>query len=85
MALVFMPLSSPSSRRALTYIRAHTRAIQVDVYARGHGLQDIDALITDSHTPFQFDRCHALRTDGAAVAQYHARWSAKPDPVAEST
>jgi hypothetical protein len=24
--------------------------------------------------PFQLDRCHALRTDGAAVAHYYPRW-----------
>ena len=28
-----------------------------------------------SHKPFQLDRCHALRTDGAAVAQYYPRWA----------
>ena len=27
--------------------------------------------------PFQLDRCHALRTDGAAVALYYPRWYAK--------
>ncbi|MBK4734893.1 DUF2889 domain-containing protein [Noviherbaspirillum pedocola] len=25
--------------------------------------------------PFQLDRCHALRTDGAAVAQFYPRWA----------
>lgn len=28
--------------------------------------------------PFQLDRCHALRTDGAAVAEYYPRWAVKP-------
>lgn len=32
------------------------------------------------HKPFQLDRCHALRTDSAAVAQYYPRWVAKADP-----
>lgn len=32
--------------------------------------------------PFQLDRCHALRSDGAAVAQYYPRWA--PTPSAES-
>lgn len=33
----------------------------------------------DQHRkPFQLDRCHALRTDGAAVAEYYPRWSVKP-------
>jgi hypothetical protein len=31
-----------------------------------------------STKPFQLDRCHALRTDGAAVAQYYPRWVVKP-------
>jgi hypothetical protein len=30
-----------------------------------------------SHKPFQLDRCHALRTDGAAVAQYYPHWAVK--------
>jgi hypothetical protein len=25
--------------------------------------------------PFQLDRCHALRSDGAAVAKYYPRWT----------
>jgi hypothetical protein len=29
--------------------------------------------------PFQLDRCHALRIDGAAVAKYYPRWAIKPD------
>jgi hypothetical protein len=28
--------------------------------------------------PFQLNRCHALRVDGPAVAQYYPRWFAKP-------
>jgi hypothetical protein len=42
-ALVFMPLSQPVFRRALK----HTRAIQVEAFARDDGLWDIDAHITD--------------------------------------
>jgi hypothetical protein len=197
-ALVFMPLSPPNSRRALK----HTRAIQIEAYARDDGLWDIDAHITDIKTrdtklasgtrpagqplhnlwlrlsidtqlnvvhaeavsdavpypgycdtigpvyrkliganllkgfrnavntslagvegcthltelahilptaaiqafagevfdtrdgasadqqkqkPFQLDRCHALRSDGAAVAQYYPRWAVKPVPVSESS
>jgi hypothetical protein len=34
--------------------------------------------------PFQLDRCHALRTDGPAVAQFYPRWyRAAPAPGAE--
>lgn len=28
--------------------------------------------------PFQIDRCHAMRADGAAVAQYYPRWAVPP-------
>jgi len=28
--------------------------------------------------PFQLDRCHALRTDGPAVAQFYPRWYREP-------
>jgi hypothetical protein len=28
--------------------------------------------------PFQIDRCHAMRADGAAVAQYYPRWAINP-------
>ncbi|AKU23727.1 DUF2889 domain-containing protein [Massilia sp. MB5] len=31
-----------------------------------------------STQPFQLDRCHALRTDGGAVAQFYPRWAATP-------
>lgn len=41
-----MPLSPPSSRRALK----HTRAIQIEAYARDDGLWDVDAHITDIKT-----------------------------------
>jgi len=29
--------------------------------------------------PFELDNCHALRTDGAAVAIYYPRWAVKPN------
>jgi hypothetical protein len=28
----------------------------------------------DGNPPFQLDRCHALRRDGATVAQFYPRW-----------
>jgi hypothetical protein len=31
-----------------------------------------------SQKPFQLDRCHALQSDGAAVAQFYPRWAVKP-------
>ena len=30
--------------------------------------------------PYQLDRCHALRSDGAAVARFYPRWVAKAPP-----
>jgi hypothetical protein len=36
------------------------------------------------HKPFQLDRCHALRTDGAAVAEFYPRWAVKPARSNES-
>ncbi len=39
---------------------------------------------TDSQKPFQLDQCHALRTDGAVVAQFYPRWVMKSSSPAES-
>lgn len=36
---------------------------------------------SDHEKPFQLDKCHALRTDGAAVAQYYPRWVVKAGPA----
>ena len=38
-----------------------------------------------SHKPFQLDRCHALRSDGEAVAKYYPRWAVKSLAVSESS
>jgi len=35
----------------------------------------------DDAKPWQLDRCHALRTDGPAVAQYYPRWYRAPVPA----
>lgn len=40
--------------------------------------RDGDAADLQNHKPFQLDRCHALRTDGAAVAKYYPRWASMP-------
>lgn len=40
---------------------------------------------SQSQKPFQLDRCHALRTDGAAVAQYYPHWAVKSHAVPESS
>ncbi len=46
-----------------------------------------DGASTDqqSHKPFQLDRCHALRTDGPAVAQYYPRWAIESRAESESS
>jgi hypothetical protein len=33
--------------------------------------------------PFQIDRCHALRSDGAVVRMFYPRWASAPLPTAE--
>jgi hypothetical protein len=35
--------------------------------------------------PFQLDRCHALRTDGPAVAKYYPRWAVELPAGIQST
>jgi Protein of unknown function (DUF2889) len=44
-----------------------------------------DGAAADDQTekPFQLDRCHALRSDGAAVAKYYPRWAVMPAAVSE--
>ncbi len=41
--------------------------------------RDGDDADEQSPKPFQLDRCHALRTDGPAVAKFYPRWAVKPD------
>ena len=53
---------------------ATIQAFAGDVMPTRDGLQDDEA----QHPPFQLDRCHALRRDGAAVAKYYPRWTIKP-------
>ncbi len=38
-----------------------------------------------SKMPWQLDRCHALRTDGAAVAEFHPRWYRAPATSTEAS
>ncbi|VXC45672.1 DUF2889 domain-containing protein [Massilia sp. 9I] len=38
---------------------------------------DADANKGAAERPFELDRCHALRSDGPAVATYYPRWSIK--------
>lgn len=38
-----------------------------------------------SEKPFQLDRCHALKSDGAAVAQYYPRWAVGPSSASKAS
>jgi len=40
---------------------------------------DAASSVAGHEKPFQLDKCHALRTDGGAVAQFYPRWVAKPE------
>jgi hypothetical protein len=68
MALVRMPLSPPTSRRALK----HTRAIQIEAYARDDGLWDLDAHITDIKTR-DIKLATGIRPAGAPVHDLRLR------------
>jgi hypothetical protein len=41
------------------------------------GGADASASTSAAERPFELDRCHALRSDGPAVATYYPRWSIK--------
>jgi hypothetical protein len=45
--------------------------------------RDGDRADDQQHKPFQLDRCHALRTDGAAVARFYPRWAVKSEATTE--
>jgi hypothetical protein len=44
-----------------------------------------DSEVTASTPPFQLDRCHALRFDGAVVQQFYPRWYGHPPRAAVKT
>jgi hypothetical protein len=53
-----------------------TAAIQAyanEVFQTRDGVDDDD----NGERPFQLDRCHALRSDGPAVAKFYPRWAVK--------
>lgn len=39
----------------------------------------------DGNAPFQLDRCHALRRDGATVAHFYPRWHRSAEPSATTS
>jgi hypothetical protein len=53
-----------------------TAAIQALADDEMHARQSAGATAS-AERPFEIDRCHALRSDGPAVARYYPRWSAK--------
>ncbi|HYD82292.1 MAG TPA: DUF2889 domain-containing protein [Paucimonas sp.] len=63
---------------ALVLPTAAVQAFAGDVF----DTRDGDSDDTLEHKPFQLDRCHALRTDGAAVAKYYPRWAVTKADVA---
>lgn len=46
--------------------------------------RDGDSADDQQERPFQLDRCHALRSDGAAVAKFYPRWVTGPAKSASS-
>jgi hypothetical protein len=58
---------------------AAVQAFANDVWST-NGLASAAASETQQK-PFQLDKCHALRTDGGAVAQFYPRWAVKPVPA----
>ena len=63
-----MPLSPPVSRRALR----HTRAIEIQAFARDDGLWDLDAHISDIKT-FDTTLASGVRPRGQALHDLHLR------------
>jgi hypothetical protein len=70
----------------LTELAAVLPTATIQAFA-GEVLDTRDGASTDeqSHKPFQLDRCHALRSDGEAVAKFYPRWAVKPLAVSESS
>ncbi len=70
----------------LTELAAVLPTATIQAFA-GEVLDTRDGASADeqSHKPFQLDRCHALRTDGEAVAKFYPRWAVKPLAVSESS
>jgi hypothetical protein len=57
---------------------AAVQAFANDVWATNDAATE-DAGVPHSK-PFQLDKCHALRTDGGAVARFYPRWVVKAAP-----
>lgn len=57
---------------------AAVQAFANDVWATNDAATEHEGV--PSTKPFQLDKCHALRTDGGAVAQFYPRWVVKATP-----
>jgi hypothetical protein len=62
-----MPLPRAAAHRQLK----RRRSIDVQVFSRGDGLWEVDALL-------QIDRCPGLRSDDRGVRTYSPRWFRQP-------
>ncbi|QDZ28773.1 DUF2889 domain-containing protein [Noviherbaspirillum sp. UKPF54] len=69
------------SEMAMVLPTAVIQAFAGDVIDTRDGANDDQ----QTHKPFQLDRCHALRSEGAAVAKYYPRWAVKLQAVPESS
>lgn len=69
------------SEMAMVLPTAVIQAFAGDVLDTRDGANDEQ----QTHKPFQLDRCHALRSEGAAVAKYYPRWAVKSQAVSESS
>lgn len=69
------------SEMAMVLPTAVIQAFAGDVLDTRDGANDDQ----QAHKPFQLDRCHALRSEGAAVAKYYPRWAVKLQAVPESS
>lgn len=54
-----------------------TAAIQAFADDAMENREAADANASAAERPYELDRCHALRTDGPAVAKYYPRWALK--------
>ena len=79
-------LSGTNGCTHITELAAVLPTATIQAFA-GDVLDTRDGASTEeqSHKPFQLDRCHALRTDGEAVAKFYPRWAVKPLAVSESS
>ena len=53
---------------------AAMQALAGEVYPTRDASQDVAPAAALERKPFQLDRCHALRSDGPAAAEFYPRW-----------